>query len=399
MRLPENAIGITDILGYRDCPQRFAFGMRRWTEGTDPPEAVHPDTFYGKAAHEGMNWIEADMLTDEEAVDRCFAKYPQLEPDDRQRLLDDFEVYRERDDKGVILVANESEFKVPIFQWCFDCRRDSEGMICGYCEKEIETIYFRGKIDRLYALASNPSVFIHRDYKTSKWRKTEEEVNADKQMWSYNAGIHLFWPECESLTQFYDQLRYGATPTRKSAAQRAEIMEWIKTQVRAILRDEALEPTANEWCPYCPIIEQCSEVRRLSEWSIARIEELAGKTGKVKPDGVEANGIEEYVGDLDQISLARKMCEAYEDSVRGELKKLPSSRIEELGYRRSERSSSVWEPEALAAIHSRVGDDAFYAMISLTKSRAEKLLDDDDAKAVIDMGRKVKGSTILTKKR
>lgn len=399
MRLPDNSIGITDIISYRDCPRRFEFGMRRHTEGSDPPEAVHPGTYYGKAVHEGINWIEEDLLTNEEAVDRCFAAYPLLEPDDRQRLFDDFETYRERDNTGVVLVANETEFKVPLFQWCPDCERDGAGMICGYCEREIETIYFRGKIDRLYALAANPSIFIHRDYKSSRWRRTEEEVHEDKQMWAYNAGIHLFYPECESLTQFYDQLRYGAIPTRKSAAQRAEIIEWIKTQVRAILRDKTLEPTANEWCPYCPIIESCSEVKRLGEWSKARIEELAGKTGKVTEEGVEERGIQEYVDALAPISLYRKMAERFEESVRGELKKLPSSRIEELGYTRSERSSSVWEPEALAAIHVRVGDDAFYRMISLTKTRAEKLLDDDEAKAVIGMGRKVRGSATLTKKR
>jgi hypothetical protein len=32
LKLPSNEIGISDILGYRDCAQRMAFGMRRHVE-------------------------------------------------------------------------------------------------------------------------------------------------------------------------------------------------------------------------------------------------------------------------------------------------------------------------------------------------------------------------------
>ena len=382
MKLPNNEVGISDILTYRDCPARFAFQMRRHTEGSDPPEAQHPDTLYGKAVHDGIEAIEADLLTDDEAVQLCFDRWGKwLEPEDADRLRADFQTYRERDERGVILVANETEIRVPLL------------------EHEGRTIYFRGRIDRLYQSATDPRVFIHRDYKSSKWRKSEEEVHEDKQLWAYNCGIHRYWPECQSLTQVYDQLRYGAIPTYKSGEQRAQMWEWLQRQVRAILADDTLEPSHNQWCPWCPILEDCAEIRRLSKWSLTKITELAGASGRDLPEDLEPGDLREYVEALEVIGLAVKTGERYDESVRGLLKKLPDTRVDELGYTKSKRSSNVWTPEALGAVRDTVGDERFMQLVSMTKTRVENLLEGDEKKAVLDMATKLDGGTTLRKKK
>jgi len=403
MRLPNNAVGISDILQFRDCRRKFIFQMRRHLEGGDPPEDVHPDTMYGKAVHDGITWIEEDMLTDEEAVDRCFEVYGHwLEPEDADRLLADFETYRNRDESGVVTVANETEIRVPLLKWCYGCSREpeeDERDTCIGCGGKVETIYFRARIDRLYQNVQNPAIFVHRDYKSSKWRKSEEEVHGDKQMWSYNCAIHRYWTECADLTQWYDQLRYGDIPTRKTAEQRQQMWEWLKRQVRAILAETDASPTHNEWCPWCPIMESCSEVKRLSEWAIARIEELSPNSGKLEPELLVGKDFEEYVADLPIIERARKMAERYEDSVRGELKKLPDTRLDELEYRKSERSSNYWTPEALRATLDLVGEEKFLLMVGLTKTRVEKLLDGEEKQAVLDMATKAAGAMTVTKKK
>jgi hypothetical protein len=240
---------------------------------------------------------------------------------------------------------------------------------------------------------------VHRDYKSSRWRTSEEEVHEDKQLWMYNAAIHRFWPECEYLAQVYDQLRYGAIPTQKTGEQRQEIWEWFIRQVKAILRDDTLEPTDNEWCPWCPIMESCPEVKRMAEWAIARIEEISPDSGKLEPELLEGRSFEEYVADLPTIERARKMAERYEESVRGELKRLPLTRLEQLGYRKSQRRNNSWSPEALRAVHSMVGDDLFYKLVSMTKTRAEKMLEGDVKKTVLDMGTSEEGAVTLTKKK
>lgn len=398
MRLPDNSIGITDLLTYRECQRKFSHGMRRHSEGGDAPgdKPVHPAWHYGTIVHDGISWIEEDMLTNDEAVERCFDVHARwIEPEDADRLRADFETYRSRDESGVILVANEKEIKVPLMRWDYENGVEVTDGSSG------ETIYFRGRIDRLYQNAQNPSIFIHRDYKSSRWRTSEEEVHEDKQLWAYNAAIFRVWPECQDLTQWYDQLRYGDIPTKKSGEQRAQMWEWLKREVASVLRapDENPEPTHNEWCPWCPIMESCSEVPRLAGWAIARIEELAGESGKIDPELLKDGSFDDYVEDLPLIERARKMAERYEESVRGELKKLPDTRLDELGYKKSERSSTSWTPEAMRATIDRVGIDKFLLLVGMTKSRVEKMLNDDDKEAVMGMATKGKGSLTVTRKR
>jgi hypothetical protein len=193
MDLPNNEIGISDILAWRDCPRRMSFSMRRWTDRGEPPEATNESNAYGSAIHMVFDLIEREGLTDSEAIQRAFDRYGgHLWPHDLLRMRRDVDTYHERDPSGVRLIGSEINVRVPLFKW-------GNG----------EQIWFRGQIDRLYERVNSPGRFIHRDYKSSKWPKTQEEIDEDLQMWSYNWLIHEFWPECEDLEQVYDQLLEG----------------------------------------------------------------------------------------------------------------------------------------------------------------------------------------------
>lgn len=416
MRLPNDSLGISDILSYRECPRRFAFQMRRHVEGSDPPEDVHPDTMYGKAIHDCISWIEDEMIPDDEAIDRAVRAYPKwLDPDDIDRLRKDLETYHERDERGVILVANETEVRIPLLEHRYRCDicsgrgrvAGTDGpIVCIDCdgkgvEREPTTIHFRGRIDRLYKLASNPSIFIHRDYKSSKHRKSASEVHKDLQLWSYNWAIYRQWPECVALTQFYDQLQFGdQPPTRKSAEQRELIEDWLKKQVKAVLNDYSLEPDTNQWCPWCSILESCTEVRRLGEWAKTRITEIAGPDGKLPEGGVAPGDLDEYVRDRELLVRTGKMIDVLDKSVMAVIKDLPPARRAELGYEKaSGRSKDEFPPRALRSIHEIVGDD-FYSLVTVTKTRIGDFVTDKDLKKrILDMASKTAGGITVRKKK
>lgn len=359
MKLPGNQVGISDINTYRDCPVRFEYAIRRWTEGSEPPERKHPDIMYGSAIHHAIHLAEEEVLTDEEAVQRAFDEYSAyLDPEDMRRLEEDLATYRRRDYKGVRTVANETEVRVPLF------------VVGG------ETIYFRGKLDRVYERVDSPGAFIHIDYKSSKWRKTEKEVHEDVQMWAYNMAIFEWWPECKSLTQIYDQLMYGAVPTRKSAAQRAQMKVWLERQVRAILNNQDPEPKFNDWCPYCPLLPDCPEPKRTAEFAAARIHALAPPDESGGKLVLDPDLMDLYVSELPTLQTAKKAIEEFEAKVKAAIKDMPEAVRAYHGYRLGGRKTKAWTPEALRRAHEIMGDE-FYALVKMTQGRIKEYLGGD----------------------
>jgi hypothetical protein len=382
MKLPGNAIGPTDIQQYRDCPRRFEFGMRRHTDAGEHPESQGPSTAYGSAVHEAIAFAEAEVATDDQAVQRAFDLYAKwLDPADLEQLRTDLETYRARDYAGVRTVAVEKELRVPLF------------------EHEGQTIYLRTRIDRLYQRLDNPGVFIHVDYKSSKWPRSAKEVHEDRQLWLTNLIVHEVYPECESLRQVYDQLNFGQLRTDKSDAQRALIREWAIKQIVAILHDGDLNAKKNQWCPWCPILEGCDVVREFSDYAIAEIAVLAPtrKEGRKTVIDLDPALYDTYVEQLEQVGLARKVLDRFDESVRGVLREMPASRRQALGFDLNVRSKTSWPPEAMRAAHEILGDD-FYELASLTKSALEDR-GSPEARLALDMAVREDGSPVITKRK
>lgn len=424
MRLPDNSIGITDMNQYRECARRFHFGMARHTEEGERPEAESTNSAYGSAIHEALHAIETG-LTDDEAIQHAFDLYGKwLEPDDLERMKKDIATYHERDYLGVKTVAAEQDFKVPLMDWpCYDCNGSGkEPVVEAVFDDSIEpyeapqckecggsgviTIYYRFKVDRLYQRLDSPGDFLHIDYKSSKWPRTQAEVDNDTQMWSYNWAVHEIWPECERLEQVYDQLMYGPIYTRKSAEKRAAIKQWLQKQATAILKDEHLEsdglmkPKFNKWCAYCEILPDCSVIPRLTDFAKSRI--------KVQREAIEgldlgatlgADDFSRFVDLLDLAIDGKKTMESYEEVVKDVLRDLPTSVRDELGWRLSDRSRTTWDPEGMRAAQQLLGDP-FFDLISLAKKRLEEAELSDDAKeAVMSLSTKRSSKPSLVRKK
>ena len=397
VELPSNSIGISDIIAWMDCRRRMSFSMKRHTAEGEPPEAA-VEHAYGSCIHDVFEAIEKGGLDDDAACQLAFDKWGwALAPEDLEQLKADIATYRKREVVGVRTLANEDEFRVPLMQR--NCPRcDGEGsrpshqapeasardlVPCEHCETTGKiTIYFRFRLDRLYQMVENASVFLHIDYKSSKWRKTEKEIHEDRQMWAYNWGIHQFFPECEQLFQRYDQLRYGYVPTQKSDQQREQMGEWLRRQATAILNDEdfggdgLLLPKFNEWCPWCVIKESCTVIDRLSDFAKSRIAALDPDAVSVAKVGLDATEIETYVERLESVGTAKKVLESYEETVKNLIRKLPTSERKRLGWRLSDRKTDAWDANAMREAHAILGDD-FYRLVGITKRRLDSLFDDD----------------------
>jgi hypothetical protein len=379
MKLPGDAIGISDILAHRECPRRMSYGMRRHG-ARRTPEAGSPAAGYGSAIHECIEAVEAGA-DDRTAIALSYRRWGHwLQPADRDRLLADLDIYRARDFPGTRTVVSEDELRVPLTR--HGGRR----------------IFFRFRLDRLYERLDAPGVFIHVDYKSSAHPKSQATVDNDPQLWAYNWAIHEYFPECAQLEQVYDQLRFGQLQTRKSDRQRAQIRDWLTDQAIAVIDDDDVQDDGlldyrhNDWCAWCPILESCPVVAELTDFALARIAALAPED-KTELDPARAN---KYAEQLPRVRSALAVLKRFDESVAGLLKQVPDERRSALGFELRERGASTFSPEAARTLHDALGD-RFYRLVRVTKTGLESELADDEEtlRWALGLADSVAGPTLL----
>lgn len=373
MKLPNNEIGISDIVGYRECPQRFVFGMRRHVElperlqlepneRDEPPESTNWTNAYGSAIHEAIHLVEQDHVSHEKAIEATMLKYgTYLDPDHMRMLREDLALFERRRVLGVTLVGTEMELRVPLFV------HPTEGQI-----------FFRFRLDAVHRLIANPSVFLHRDYKSSAWQKTAAEVHKDPQMWAYNWAIHEYFPECVTLLQTYDQLRYGEEPTTKNDQQRRDMKLWLIDMVKIIIADNTFKPKINDFCRYCALVLTCREPRRAAAATRGMLAALAPLTKDGRRVRVEfaeeAFEIEDLIeSELPKLMQTRKHIEHVEKALKAALEKMSQEERERLGWRLRDRKTRTISTDGLRELHAHMGD-TFYEIVKLPITRLEDLI-------------------------
>lgn len=393
MILPSDEIGISDILDFRECAQRTAFKMRRHTplperfqifegEKDEPPEAINWTNVYGSAVHDAIAIVERESVSDDAAIQRIWPEYQHwLDPNDLDLMRQDLETYHTRTQLGYRLVANERDMRVPLFVYQGDKVPEMKG----------RQIYFRFKVDALYQSMTNAGVFLTRDYKSSKWPKTEEEIHSDIQQWAYNFGLHEMYPEIESLTQLYDMLRFGVTPTHKNAVQRQQIKAWLIKQVTAIIEDDALKPRQNDWCYTCPILMDCRVTHMSAPYWKQRLAALAPERKDGRKIIVQLTDddreFEQYTEIVPQMKSVMKMMERYVEAVEEAVRHMPADRQRELGATLAKpRTLKVFDADALRRVHAMHGDD-FYQLVGITQKAVDEFFgaDSPEAGAIKDL--------------
>ena len=398
MQLPQNAIGPTDVIAYRECPRRMSYGMRRHVaQGQQNQRATMPEASqygavwareYGSAIHTAIEQVEQGAGVGR-AIQAAWNKHGHaLEPNDIDLLTADLKTYGTRDFPNTRTVLNEQEIRVFLM------------------EHRGHRIYFRTRVDRLYERLDAPGTFIHVDYKSSRHAKSEAEVRDDLQLWMTNWALHEHFPEIETLVQIYDQLRFGQVPTRKTADARRKIHDFLVAQVTAILEDEdwqddgLLAPKKNEWCAWCPIMESCPVVRELMDFARFEIAALAPATqvGRKTVVEVDENLVAKYLYEFEEAQAAAKVLDRFVEAVKKILKEMPDEQRGHLGYRLTERSATQFPPEAHEALHRELGD-RYYEFAMLTKTGLESALADEPELLswALGLADKTVGSTLLIK--
>lgn len=363
--LPNDSIGISDLLDWRECPQRMEYGMRRHVTLSDgkrdePPGHTNWTNAYGSAIHDAIHLVEEGEGLDS-AIERVWKIYGgYLDPEELGMLREDLHAYRRDSPMGMEIVAAERDVRVPL-------------MIHNGVQ-----IYFRFKIDALYRRKDNHTVFYQRDYKSSKHRRSQSDVDKDLQMWAYNWGIYELYPECASLIQSYEQLRFGNLTTSKNAEQRKQMRAWLEETVKAVLEDEKHEPKQNEWCPWCPLVATCDQSIRASRFWRGRLAVLAPLTKEGRKTRVafadEGDDLEHMIQSvLPDLIQSRKHMQAVEKALKELIEELPNDERERLGWRLKDRTEKEIDPLGLRLLHEALGD-VFYEAVSLSKSAAETVV-------------------------
>jgi hypothetical protein len=366
------SIGISDVLQWRDCPARFAYGMRRHVtlpphiqvapdEKDEPPESRNWTNVRGSAIHHAIHLVDKEGLSHDAAIEAAMSEYGAwLTIEDAALMREDLAIFERRRLLGVQLIASEADMRVPLFM---------------YGDRQV---FFRFKIDALYRLIAAPDVFVSVDYKSSKHRKTPAEVHSDLQQWLYNFGVHEYYPECRHLIQRYDQLRFGVEQTSKSPEQRAEAKDWLISQVKAIIADQTYAPKRNEWCRWCPMVTTCRETYRATKAARAELAISAPLTRegrKVKAVFIEdLEEFERLISDeLPKLIEVRKHIEVVEKELKRVLEDMPIEERERLGWAVRERRSKELSADGLRALYEMMGEE-FWQIITLSMTRFEEIV-------------------------
>lgn len=355
----DRSVGITDLLAYRDCPRRASYGIRRHVgNGEQDPQSRTPEAgsraaAYGSCVHDAIAAVE-EGHDDATAAQLAWDRWGHLlQPDDLALLRQDLENFHRRDIPNVRTILSEGEIRVPL------TLRDGQ------------LAYFRARIDRLYESLSGRGSFILVDYKSSRWARSEAEVQEDLQLWAYDWAVHEYFAgEIEDLLCIYDQLRYGQIPVRKTDAQRAQMRDWLVAQMSSYFADTdyqedgLLAPRYNQWCPWCPILESCPIIEQLSDFALARIAGIRAET----PDDVAR-----YSELYSTAKGANKVIKRFVDSMNDLVRELPQEDRTDLGFKITERRNTTFPVEALRQLEARLGQERFLELVSLPKTRLDSL--------------------------
>lgn len=387
----ELEVGISDLLADRDCPRRAGYGARRHKgrgeqdHQSGTPEAQSPAAGYGSCFHDVVQLIE-EGWSDDLAIEQAWATWGALlEPDHLDLLRDDIAIYRQRDPQNVRTVLAEGELRT------FLCKL-ADG----------RPVYFRAKIDRLYERLDRPGSFLHTDYKTSAWEKTQEDVDEDHQMWSYNWIIHEVYPEVEELSQTYDQFRHGQVHTSKTEDERRKIKAWLIVQARNYFSrahdgpDGLPKPRFNNWCPWCPIIGDCAIIPQLSSWALSRIRLLGGELPAAQEEITPQ--IDELLEPFVSVQAALKTLKAYEEQVKTLVREMNHADRGRLGFKTYTRSNTVFSAEALERMHAEMGP-AFFTLVKASAKNLDKIGDEQLKEWAKALGERTPGAVVVTKRK
>ncbi len=105
------------------------------------------------------------------------------------------------------------------------------------------------------------------DYKTSATLPTQADVDQDRQLALYQAGIEKAWPGAPGVRLVWHFLRFDERlVSTRSPEQMAEMLRETAALVDGVEAEGAWKPTVSRLCGWCPYWDLCPEKKH--EWAL-----------------------------------------------------------------------------------------------------------------------------------
>ena len=364
MKLPGNSLGVSDALQWHDCPKKFHYNMQRHYGRKQEIAGVYPFALaYGNAMHDGAQYIldAGDDAYIDDALDYAWAKWStQLKPEHHLELKQDLSVVHKRSIEAgnLLLLGTEMEMKTPIFT----------GREDGALDEEAAWYYYRFRVDALYVDKSDPNHYIVRDFKSTRAKKWQDDIDNDMQFTAYDYGIRKLHPNATKVTIWYDQVKHEEMFTSRTDGDRIIFEEWIRATMIAILdapeKDVSETFRMNNFCSWCPMITHCGVKNECTDFALIALQRNTLQPSKENSTKM----IEEY----DQVKQSIKALEAYRKEIEAAIKISPGKYGDRMYYE-SYVDTPKWKVETIAGI---IGTEKAMQMATrLSKTAVKPLLE------------------------
>lgn len=334
MLLPNNSLGVSDALQFSRCPRLFTHNIRRFSEGEEPiyiAGDLSVPLAYGNAVHEGALAIvkNPDIYLDD-ALDLAWAEWSHaLEPKHHAELKGDLQqiLDRTREAENMRLVSAEEDMMVPVYRG----EADPELQMG---DEEAVWYYYRFRIDALYEVLDEPGHYVIRDFKSYRRKKWQDDIDEDDQFTGYSYGVKkLLGDACKQVTIWVDQCKHedGEIFSQRTDVEELAFEEFMRSQIRAVLSSPvevlANRPKLNEFCSWCPLLENCAVLEYASDFGLARIGPRAAEIlGEETPDLTDFH--EDYLTAKNAIKALSSFKERFEDVLKERLDEGDEGRVE-----------------------------------------------------------------------
>jgi hypothetical protein len=370
VKLPDNALGVSDAMQFHDCPKLFHKNMLRHTPSDVDEQAVTGMSYplaFGQALHESALAVvkNPDIYIDD-AVDIGWRRWGYLlKPGDHAELKEDVAVVIQRtlEAENLELVEAEQDWKVPLFIGSKNEESD---------EEEGKYYYYRFKIDALYRDKRDPTHYVIRDFKTYRGEKFQNDIDSMMQFTAYDYGVRQAVGEgVERVTIWVDQTKHGEVFSSRNASDRVKFEEWMTSAIKSILAipEEEVANTfkLNQWCSYCPLLASCAVVDYANDFALAQIANERGFEDSAKYTMAES--VEKY----ETAKQAAKVLDEYTKLVSSWLKKNPG-KYGNVSYYPSYVSTQKFSAKDVYEI---VGEEIFECIPDLSKKALKSILQDE----------------------
>jgi hypothetical protein len=376
MKLPGNSLGVSDATQFHDCPKLFYRNMARHTRipGAPDEQLITQNSeilSYGSCVHDAaLEVVRNPEIYLDDAVDVAWKKWAAyLQPHHHAELREDVKVIIERTleaEDTLELVCAEEDWKVPVFVG----RGEKDG---GIDEVEGEWYYYRFRIDALYRRKDDPTHYVIRDFKTTRRQKFQSDIDSEMQFTAYDFGIReALGDSVETVTIWYDQVKHKEIFSSRTEADRIKFQEYIESTIKAVLDIPAEEMMdtfkINEWCGWCPLLENCAVVDYANDLAKYEISAMSGE------DLSSVKDIQPYIERFELAKKSIKVLEEYSDRMSKFIKDMPGT------YGNMEYSVSTVRQDKWTArdLYEIIGEDILDMLPLVSKTTISEYIKNPD---------------------